>query len=162
MLSTVVPPRNTDDLFLLRFGNVDFALYHAYYMRFGGVDAKPSDIAALAHFISYDSSCQYGAKILERLKANDEFFPQFALLAKKFTWLIPLLHVEGHKDDCMYRFSSAYKPNAGHFHGETAEQTWSEFNQLGGIIRQQSAGHRHDTISDHFGNWNFIKLIQIS
>jgi hypothetical protein len=57
----------------------------------------------------------------------------------------------------MYLFSSAYIPGAGHKHGETAEMTWAEFNQLGPQTRQMNNGHRQDTIIDHFGDWNWKK-----
>ncbi|KAF8883358.1 hypothetical protein CPB84DRAFT_1750702 [Gymnopilus junonius] len=77
-------------------------------------------------------------------------------------WLIPLIHVQNHKDDCMYCFSSAYKPNAGHFHGETAEHFWPTGNQLGSQTRQMNAGHCHDTLIDHFGDWNYKKTINLS
>jgi len=73
-------------------------------------------------------------------------------------YLVPLVHVQNHKDNCTYRYSSAYTPNAGHFHGETAEHTWAELNQIGTQTCQMNNGHRQDTLIDHSGDWNFKKL----
>ena len=73
------------------------------------------------------------------------------------TWLIPLLHVQNHKDNCTYLFSSAYAEGAGHFHGETAEMPWVELNQLAPQTRQMNNGHRQDTIIDHQSHWNWAK-----
>jgi len=69
--------------------------------------------------------------------------------------------VTNHKEDCEYRYSSAYQQNAAHFHGETAEQTWAELNHLGPQTRQMNNGHRQDVIIDHEGDWNWKKTLRM-
>jgi hypothetical protein len=44
-----------------------------------------------------------------------------------------------------------------HFHGEMAEFFWPTLNQIGGYIREMNRGHRHDSIIDHHGDWNWNK-----
>ncbi len=109
---------------------------------------------ALDILLSYDISCGYCVKAVERFSHN---FKDLADTVKKFRWLIPLLHVQNHKNDCMYLYASSYIQGAGHFHGETAEMIWAESNQLGAQVRQMNAGHRHDTIINVTSDWNLEK-----
>lgn len=88
----------------------------------------------------------------------EKFFPGIAHLIRKTRWVIPALHIQNHKDYCMYRFGSAYLRWLGHFYGETAEHYWAELNQVGTHTRQMNSGHRHDTINDHHGDWNWKKM----
>jgi len=76
---------------------------------------------------------------------------------RNIRYLIPLVHVQNHKDNCTYLYSSAYVEHAGHFFGETAEHVWPELNQLGAQTRQMNNGHRQDTIIDHHSHWNWMK-----
>ena len=110
---------------------------------------------AIDILLSYDISCGYCVNAVERFSQN---FKDLADTVKKFRWLIPLLHVQNHKNDCMYLYASSYIQGAGHFHGETAEMIWAESNQLGAQTRQMNAGHRHDTIINVTSDWNWKKV----
>lgn len=110
------------------------------------------------HRHSYDISCGFGINAHKRFKEN---FPDEADFVQNTKWLIPLLHVQNHRDNCTYLYSSAYQENAGHFQGETAEQPWIELNQLAPQTRQMNNGHRQDTISDHHSYWNWNKTINM-
>jgi hypothetical protein len=116
---------------------------------------KASDL-----IISYDVTCGYCVHVLQRF-INSTGLRDVADIIAIARWVIPLVHIQNHNDDCMYRFASAYTMNAGHFHGETAEHFWPTGNQLGGQTRQMNAGHCHDTLIDHFGDWNFKKMVNI-
>ena len=107
---------------------------------------------------SSDINCGYSVNASSRFKAN---FPELAPVVEKMTWLIPLVHVQNHKSNCMYLFSSAYSKGAGHFHGETAEMTWAESNQLGAQTRQMNNGHRQDTIINAASDWNWKKIVNM-
>ncbi|KDR72437.1 hypothetical protein GALMADRAFT_51291, partial [Galerina marginata CBS 339.88] len=123
-----------------KHGNVDYALDHAI------LNTKPQPVSELYlafvrvcdHIFSYDNSCSLCVNALKRFIEN---FPDEAELVEKFRWLIPLLHVQNHKDNCTYLYSSAYVRGAGHFHGETAEMPWVELNQLAPQTRQMNNGH---------------------
>ncbi|TFK58985.1 hypothetical protein BDN72DRAFT_781357, partial [Pluteus cervinus] len=45
--------------------------------------------------------------------------------------------------------------------GEKIETSWAEQNQSAGSTKQQNAGHRHDSLDDIFGFWNWNKLITL-
>ena len=104
---------------------------------------------------SYDINCGYSVNASSRF---DTSFPELTDVIEKIDWLIPLLHVQNHKSNCMYLYSSAYTEGAGHFHGETAEMVWAESNQLGAQTRQMNAGRRHDTIINATSDWNWKKV----
>ncbi|KAF8955769.1 hypothetical protein BDZ97DRAFT_1709000 [Flammula alnicola] len=144
-----------------RFANTDYALAHAIRQRKIPItyDTSSSYNTCCDRVASYDISCAYCVKIVGRFTKN---FHDLLDSIKKIRWLIPLVHVQNHKDNCTYFFSSAYMENVGHFHGETAEHAWPELNQLGAQTRQMNNGHRQDTLIDHHGDWNFKKLANMS
>ena len=108
------------------------------------------------HVKSYDSACQYEVNVDSRFK---EFFPDVAPIVQRTRWVIPALHIQGHKDTCMYMYSSAYMDHVAHFHGETSEQCWPEENQTGAQVIQMNNGHRQDTLNDNHGDWNWKKTV---
>jgi hypothetical protein len=138
-----------------RFANTDFALAHAIRQRRMVKDDIDLDfVTSCDHLVSYDISCHYWRHVEDRFAKN---FPDLLPAIRRIRWLIPLVHVQNHKENCVYCFSSAYMSNAGHFHGETAEHYWAELNQLGPQTRQMNNGHRQDTLIDHHGDWNWKK-----
>lgn len=108
--------------------------------------------------ISYDIACAYSVHAHKRFSDNH---PECSDVIGNARFLIPLVHVRNHKDNCEYRHSCRYTTSAGHFHGETCEQTWAESNQLGPQTRQMNNGHRQDTIIDHHSDWNWRKAVNI-
>jgi hypothetical protein len=110
------------------------------------------------HVGSYDCACQYWVNAVERFEKH---FPDVVHLVKRMRWAIPALHVQGHLEDCIYLFGTAYLPSVGHFHGETAEHYWPEANQLGPQTRQMNRGHRQDTLIDHHNDWNWKKIVSL-
>ncbi|KAJ7798689.1 hypothetical protein B0H14DRAFT_3092881 [Mycena olivaceomarginata] len=108
---------------------------------------------------TYDIACAYCVNLEKRFEAS---FPHLSHLVKRMRWGVPALHVQGHQESCIYLFGTAYMDCAAHFHGETAEQYWSELNQLGPHVRQMNNGHRQDTLINHHGDWNYKKLAKIA
>ena len=141
---------------LFRFLNPEYALAQALYQICNnpGTGALQS-FAKADHLVSYDIACAYCVHVVERFQ---KMFPDLVNVVSNIRWLIPLVHVQNHKEICTYLFSSAYTPNAGHFHGETAEHIWPESNQLGPQTRQMNNGHCQDTIIDHHNDWNWKKM----
>jgi hypothetical protein len=110
------------------------------------------------HILSYDSNCQYCVHVVERFEKS---FPDVAHLVRRMRWSIPALHVQGHKEECLYNFSTAYMPCVAHFHGETCEQSWPTGNKVGDHVRQMNNGHRQDTVIDHHTDWNWKKITKM-
>lgn len=104
--------------------------------------------------LSYDCNCQYSVKLRERCTKH---FPDIVPYVDKMRFTIPVVHLQGHKSDCEYWYSSYYMESAGHFYGEQCESTWAEFNQLGGRTRQMNTGMRHDCLNCHLAAWNWDK-----
>ncbi|KAK0470868.1 hypothetical protein IW261DRAFT_1572702 [Armillaria novae-zelandiae] len=72
-------------------------------------------------------------------------------------YMIPDLHVQGQKDDCIYLYGSGYFQCNGHNHGEGIEQYWAVINALGPQIRQMNNGYQQDTLIIHHGDHNWKK-----
>ncbi|KJA14195.1 hypothetical protein HYPSUDRAFT_150698 [Hypholoma sublateritium FD-334 SS-4] len=138
-----------------RFANTDYAL--AMAIRQHNITELLDESMDLKE--SYDINCGFSVNASSRFDAN---FPELAAVVKKMSWLIPLVHIQNHKNNCMYLFSSSYSKGAGHFHGETAEMVWAESNQLGAQTRQMNGGHRHDTIINATSDWNWKKIANMA
>ncbi|KAH9486111.1 hypothetical protein JR316_0000175 [Psilocybe cubensis] len=143
-----------------RFANTDYAVALALRrIRDTGKNNSDQYLTWLAAWISYDMVCSYWVNIVSRFKV---YFPDLVEIVKRLSFLIPLVHVHNHKENCEYLYSSAYQSGAGHFHGETAEHEWVELNQLAPQVRQMNNGHRQDTLIDHHGDWNFKKMANMA
>jgi Kyakuja-Dileera-Zisupton transposase len=126
-------------------------------MKRAGITPSNEDLKFITdcdHLFSYDISCGYSINAVKRFEQN---FPEEADFVDHTRWLIPLVHIQNHKDNCTYQYSSAYIKGACHFQGETAEMPWVELNQLAPQTRQMNNGHRQDTIIDHHSHWNWMK-----
>ncbi|TDL17558.1 hypothetical protein BD410DRAFT_843487 [Rickenella mellea] len=130
-----------------RYANSDYALAQA--LKHNVVE----DI-----IVTYDISCQYCINLVKRFA---ERFPNRADIIKFVKCLVPKLHLQGHKDDCQYRYSLNYTPGVGRTHGEGIESGWAESNQAGGSTKEMNHGHWHDTLNDFHGDWNWVKMQNI-
>ncbi|KAJ7588670.1 hypothetical protein C8J56DRAFT_1077886, partial [Mycena floridula] len=139
-----------------RFTNSDFALKHAICRR--RYNRPISWQSGSDEVTSYDCVCQFCVHVCTRF---GDKFKDLVEVINCMRWCIPALHVQNHKDACMYLFAAAYMKYVGHFHGETAEHYWPEFNQLGPHVKQMNGGHRQDTIIDHHSDWNWKKMMQM-
>ncbi|KAJ6489120.1 hypothetical protein C8R45DRAFT_929812 [Mycena sanguinolenta] len=106
--------------------------------------------------LTYDIACQYSIHFVEQFKnaVKDGIFPSSVLAIL----LVPKMHLQGHKDDCRYRWSLNWTKGMGRTDGERIEGTWAETKQAGGMTKEMNAGHRHDTLNDFFNDWNWIKV----
>ncbi|KDQ05894.1 hypothetical protein BOTBODRAFT_122150 [Botryobasidium botryosum FD-172 SS1] len=107
----------------------------------------------------YDIACQYWINLLKRFKAS---FPRQVSTATTLRYGVGKLHIQGHTEDCMYRHSLNYMDCCGRTHGEAVETCWAEGNQAGASTREMNAGHRHDTLDDFHGDWNWRKVQNMS
>ncbi|KAJ3765858.1 hypothetical protein FB446DRAFT_654653, partial [Lentinula raphanica] len=109
--------------------------------------------------ISYDNNCGAVANVQSRW---EKYFPQHSKTINTARFTIPACHVRNHVEGCDYLYCYQYKPNTGHFHGETVEATWSIFNSLSGAVLQMGPGHRIDTLIIHYSDWNWRKAVYAS
>ncbi|KAF9471316.1 hypothetical protein BDN70DRAFT_939041 [Pholiota conissans] len=141
-----------------RFANTDYAVKCAIEQNKDPNSGKPF-VNPAGIMLSYDMSCAYNVHMSSRFT---ERFPHIASVVEKITPLIPLVHVNNHKENCVYEYSCSYVPNAGHFHGETAEHEWAELNQVATQTRQMNNGHRQDVLIDHHSDWNWKKVANMA
>jgi hypothetical protein len=121
-----------------QFSITDYAWVHAICQQLLTNSLPPDALAkfieACSFLFSYDIDCAYSVHVLSRIKMK--FGSEVAQIVERFKFLIPLVHIQNHKDNCMYGFSSSYTPHTGHFHGETAEHAWPYVNEFGAQCRQ--------------------------
>lgn len=67
----------------------------------------------------------------------------------------------GHGFECRTRYSFNWQPGVGRTHGETVEQEWSHINGAVLMTREMGSGARHAALDDHWGGWNWRKLVDI-
>ncbi|KAJ3772331.1 hypothetical protein FB446DRAFT_643696 [Lentinula raphanica] len=136
-----------------RFALYDYALNLA-------LDARPFPSGKRPDLvISYDNNCGAVANVHSRWQ---KYFPQNSDIINSSRFTIPACHVCNHVEGCDYLYCYQYKPNTGHFHGETVEATWSIFNSLSGAVLQMGPGHRIDTLIIHYSDWNWRKAVSAS
>ena len=60
---------------------------------------------------------------------------------------------------CHENFSLGYLVGAGRTCGEEVETSWSHTNALAPSDREMGPAARHETLNDHWGGWNFKKIV---
>ncbi|KAF8182182.1 hypothetical protein K438DRAFT_1600936, partial [Mycena galopus ATCC 62051] len=112
----------------------------------------------LFKIFSYDIVCQWSKNVIERLKTLPPLV-KFTLAKKLAAFVIPKLHIYGHKLLCQLYFSLNYTPGAARTDGEGIERPWASIGPVAMSTREMGPGSRHNTLDDHWGHWNWQKLI---
>ena len=73
-------------------------------------------------------------------------------------YLVPKFHLPAHIKACNLLFSFNLTPGIGWTDGEAPEWGWVNINPLVHSMKEIEPGTRHDTIDDHFGDWNWKKV----
>ena len=115
--------------------------------------------ATLHIVISYDIMCQWSVNLLWRLKEDLPPRLQTTLPQDRLTFVIPKLHILGHKVDCQVKYSLNLTRGVGWSDGEGVERPWAHLGPVATSTREMGPGSRHDTLDDHLGHWNWNKLI---
>jgi len=105
--------------------------------------------------MSYDIVCQWYLYLWERMLSFLEHF-QIDLEGKTITFLVPKFHLPAHVEKCQTAFSFNL---TGRTDGEAPERGWSDINPLSSQTKQMGPASRRETIDDHFGDWNYKKVI---
>ncbi|KAJ7693185.1 hypothetical protein B0H17DRAFT_907949, partial [Mycena rosella] len=112
----------------------------------------------LFKFLSYDICCQWSRHLVDRLK---ELPPsvRLTLVLSLVRFVIPKLHIYGHKLLCQLIFSLNYTPGSARTDGEGIERPWANIGPVAMSTREMGPGSRHDTLDNHWGYWNWQKLV---
>ncbi|KAG8940645.1 hypothetical protein FRC04_005175 [Tulasnella sp. 424] len=109
--------------------------------------------------ISYDIACKYGVKFQERVSAPYTGGPllEQSEYPKDLEFYVPAWHILGHTPQCNLRFNMRYHPLVGRTAGEGVETIWAVMNAYQYSTREMGHGHRRDTLTDIFNDFNFRK-----
>ncbi|KAF7367681.1 hypothetical protein MSAN_00831800 [Mycena sanguinolenta] len=148
---------------------------HGFYLPCGMVDLKKGEAFANTDYalcsslseawkqrfimVTYDIWCQYHVKLLGRVGTH---FGSLLETLKKIEGAIGKMHVHNHVDACDLLYNLNWLPNSACTVGELIETGWAEQNLTAGSTKEQNDGHRHDSIDDTSGHWNWEKLIKIT
>ena len=107
--------------------------------------------------ISYDIACQWSKGFWNRMLEypNEMKVPSETSVEVG----IPNWHVNGHGAFCRDNLSLNYIPGVGRTCGEDVETSWAHTNPLASSTREMGPGARRETLNDHWGGWNFGKII---
>ncbi|KAJ6514372.1 hypothetical protein C8R47DRAFT_1206735 [Mycena vitilis] len=109
-------------------------------------------------FFSYDICCQWSKSMIERLKKLPPNV-RLTLILELCRFVIPKLHIYGHKILCQIYYSLNYTPGSARTDGEGIERPWANIGPVATSTKEMGPGSRHDTLDDHWGHWNWEKLI---
>jgi hypothetical protein len=134
--------------FSCRFANMDYIVASMMRHHFHG----------LPIFFSYDICCQWSIHLIERLKKLPPLV-RFSIVSDLIRFVIPKLHIYGHKLLCQLMFSLNYTLGAARTDGEGIERPWANIGPVATSTREMGPGGWQDTLNDHWGHWNWVKLI---
>ena len=120
---------------------------------------KSTNTNGITHSLCiYDIMCQYHVNFHKRYANLDTISLPDRM---KIIHAIGLWHVHGHKEECLYRFSTTYIPGIGIVDGEVLETLWSLLNRTSKSARGATTAHRAEILDDHMGDSNWKKTINI-
>ncbi|KAF9543143.1 hypothetical protein CPC08DRAFT_649982 [Agrocybe pediades] len=110
--------------------------------------------------ISYDIACQWFINIFRRM---DEHWPKDLKIppTTKLIPAIPKLHEPMHQSTNHQVYSLNFISGVGQTDCECPERVWGPHNCLGNSTKTQGPGSRQDVLDDHFGFWNWVKVVNI-
>ncbi|KAJ7190936.1 hypothetical protein GGX14DRAFT_603100 [Mycena pura] len=112
----------------------------------------------LRKIVSYNIVCQWR----KDLKARLEELPLLVrcnLLLSLFRFVIPKLHIKGHKLLCFLLFSLSLVPGSGQTDAEGIERCWASIGGAAASTKVCGPGARADQLDDHWHHWNWTKLL---
>jgi hypothetical protein len=121
------------------------------YMFFSSIE-----FCVLALVVSYDIICQWYKNLWARMS---RYRSSFNIDKDNVTFLVPKFHLPAHIDKCHTSFSFNLTKWVARTDGEAPERGWSHINPVASSTKKMSPGHRRDTLDDHFGDWNWKKVI---
>ncbi|KAK7441199.1 hypothetical protein VKT23_016680 [Stygiomarasmius scandens] len=145
--------------FVQRNGVVDLQKGERYAnMDYGLASCLQHHDHHLTKVISYDIVCQWCKHLVDRLRQLPPLI-RLNLILHIVYYVIPKLHIYGHQILCQLLYSLNWLWDAGRTDGEGIEHPWAHMGPVATSTRDMGPGSRHDTLDDHWGHWNFIKMV---
>ncbi|KAK7045904.1 hypothetical protein VNI00_007335 [Paramarasmius palmivorus] len=130
-----------------RYCNMDWII--ASLLRYHGKDLKIC--------LSYDICCQYRKKFINRISQLPPHLEPAA--TRSYMFVIPKLHIYGHKLACQLSYSLNLTTGVGRTDGEGIERNWAGQGPIATSTMEMGPGSRHDTLDDQWACWNWRKLV---
>ncbi|KAJ7033998.1 hypothetical protein C8F04DRAFT_1210759 [Mycena alexandri] len=112
-------------------------------------------------FVSYDIVCQWHIHVWDRMRTYRDI--DITIDGDIFmTFLIPKFHLPAHIKECNLKFSFNLTRDVGQTDGEAPERGWANANPLARSTKEMGPGSRHDTLDDHFNDWNHKRIIALA
>ncbi|KAJ3516066.1 hypothetical protein NLJ89_g1356 [Agrocybe chaxingu] len=111
--------------------------------------------------ISYDIACQWSKNFSSRCG----LYPPNILSTRKdleLVYLVPKFHLPAHVQHCQENFSFNYIPRVARTDGESPERGWAAANSVANSTREMGPGSRRDVLDDHFGDYNWRKILNLA
>ncbi|KAF7331971.1 CxC2 domain-containing protein [Mycena kentingensis (nom. inval.)] len=137
-----------------RYSNMDY-IFMAFMRHF---------MALLWLVVSYDIACQWSKNLRERVANLPPSIRLAAILkiVELARFVIPKMHIKGHVLLCQLFFAIGLLPGGGQMDGEGVERPWSMVGGVAASTRASGPGSRADQLDDHWGFWNWAKLLKLA
>ncbi|KAF8121495.1 hypothetical protein EV363DRAFT_1457566 [Boletus edulis] len=110
--------------------------------------------------ISYDIACQWHKNLWTRMaRVPEEWHVDYD--AKDITFIVPKFHLPAHIAECQWLFSFNFIQGVGRTDGKAPERRWTNINPAASSTKEMGPGSQHDTIDDHFRDWNWKKVVSL-
>ncbi|KAG1738676.1 uncharacterized protein EDB91DRAFT_1237718 [Suillus paluster] len=108
--------------------------------------------------VSYDIACQWHKNLWQRMSTMplNLRLDHLAIFVRFF---VPKFHLPAHVLTCQTNFSFNFSKNVGRTDGEAPEHGWSNINPMASSTKEMGPGSRRDVLDDHFGDWNWKKVV---
>lgn len=136
---------------------IDCSYVNMDYLYFSSIkNHSPANLV-----VSYDIACQWSRNLIRRseLYPPDLVTPRVNQLC--VTYLVPKFHLYAHQTDCQINYSFNLTPGVGRTDGESPERGWAAMNPVASSTKEMGPGSRRDTLDDHFGDYNWRKVISL-
>ncbi len=140
---------HTTDCRFCRYLNMDY-----FILSMLSCDTPPDLV------ISYDIACQWHKKFFDRM-AKYPAPLRLHQAERNILYLVLKFHLPAHILKCRNEFSFNFSAKVGRMDGEAPEQGWAATNALANSTKEMGPGSRRDTLDDHFGDYNWQKIIII-
>ncbi|PBK70546.1 hypothetical protein ARMSODRAFT_1018078 [Armillaria solidipes] len=111
--------------------------------------------------ISYNIACQWHKKFFDHM-AKYPAPLRLHQAERNILYLVPKFHLPAHILKCRNKFSFNFSAKVGRTDGEAPERGWAVTNALANSTKEMGPGSRRDTLDDHFGDYNWRKIIIIA
>ncbi|KAG1853790.1 hypothetical protein C8R48DRAFT_610437 [Suillus tomentosus] len=108
--------------------------------------------------VSYDIACQWHKHLWSRMSSLPPSHHS-NYLSKMVRFFVPKFHLPAHISKCQTIFSFNFTRFVGRTDGEAPERGWSNINPVASSTKAMGPGCRRDTLDDHFGDWNWKKVV---